>query len=1296
MTAMKRGGSVSTAAADRRVGTTLGPYRIERVLGRGGMSVVYEARELSLDRTVALKVLAPELAEDEEFRARFSRESRVAAALEHPNVVPVYAAGELGGSLWIAMRYIPGTDLRALLAQGPIDLERTVGILRQVARALDAAHEAGLVHRDVKPANILLAAGGDPLHAYLTDFGLTKRVTGPSVTATSEFLGTVDYASPEQVEGAPLDGRADQYSLGCVAFHCLTGAPPFSNRTETIAVLWAHVAEPPPKASERVGDVRSGVDEVLSRAMAKDPQDRYPTCEALVQALGDQLPGRGLGLDSPTRGTASPPSPARKAVTVVAVVLPGEGADPEVAAASEESLAGEATAVLGGHGATVQLPLPGRVVGIFGHPELHEDDALRALRAAQALSGTMPAARVGIDTGVVLASHDLKGPVLGGAIRLSEAAGAGEVLLTKATLERAPTAQSEPSGGAHRLVTVSRATDALPRRTDIPLVGREAELATLRDAFGRVLRERACNVLTVLGAPGVGKSRLASELAAHVQGEATVLRGRCLPYGEGITFWPVAEMLTQAAGITDADSPEVAKGKISSLLAGHPDGELVAERVASLVALSAAGAPAEEGRWAFRKLLEHLARGRPVVVQVDDLQWAEPGLFEALEHVVDLCTGPVLLLCLARPELYERRGDWGAGKLNAATIVLEPLTKEEGARLAEGLLGSLHPEVRDLVVRSSGGNPLFLEQMAEAWVEQGVLRRDDGSWVLSVPPSEVPVPPTVSAVVAARLDHLPPPERQVLLAASVVGERFSPIELAELIAPQAAPVEALLAALTRKRLVQATPGPGEPYAFAHLLVRDVAYEALPKATRAGLHERMADHLERVAGSRIDEVAEIVGYHLERAYRYLIELGSDNERAAALARRAGDMVGLAGKRAFDRSDLPAAVDLLERALDLASREEPGRPETQLLLGQALAESGRPDDAERALQAAEQSVLPDIAARARLQLLQLELFTEGGRGWFEKAAREAGAAIAVLEVASDHAGLAEAFFLVAMSHGHVGRHATAWEYIVRAATHWRLAGDPYREARMLTMSTGSATFGPMPATEAIAWCETVLDRAAESPLAVANTNANLGMLLGFRGDFDRGRELIEEAGERLGKLGVLTGHAGALGLRAQRLCELELLAGRPEAAERAVRPGVEASSSVGDVNILASLQGTLAEALQRQGMLDEADAAARRAVELSAPEDVHAQVWWRAALAGVLAQRGQTGEAVRVAREAVGIVAPTDVLWLQGTAWVALADALARAGRTDEARDAYAEALARFEAKGIVPAVERVRSDLAGLP
>lgn len=319
---------IPPAIGDFPAGARIGSYRIEELIGRGGMATVYRATDERLDRQVALKVLVPELTRDEAFRQRFIRESRSGAAVDHPNVIPVFEAGEASGVLFIAMRLVAGQDVRALIErEGRLAPGRVVSIITQIASALDAAHAQGLIHRDVKPANMLLASVGSatrPDHVYLSDFGLSKMsVSNASLTGTGQFLGTLDYMSPEQVEGRPIDGRTDLYALGCAAFEMLTGEPPF-RREQNLAVMWAQVSAPPPSVRSLRPELPADVDRVLGKALAKAPENRHGSCLEFAAELRAACSSRSAPGGVPETGAAgqAPGHAPTQAVGLPPVVMP--------------------------------------------------------------------------------------------------------------------------------------------------------------------------------------------------------------------------------------------------------------------------------------------------------------------------------------------------------------------------------------------------------------------------------------------------------------------------------------------------------------------------------------------------------------------------------------------------------------------------------------------------------------------------------------------------------------------------------------------------------------------------------------------------------------------------------------------------------------------------------------------------------------------------------------------------------------------------------------------------------------
>ena len=440
------------------------------------------------------------------------------------------------------------------------------------------------------------------------------------------------------------------------------------------------------------------------------------------------------------------------------------------------------------------------------------------------------------------------------------------------------------------------------------MVGRDRQLAQLRQAFDAAVEDARASSSRSSG-PRASGSRVWSRSSSGLDGRASVLRGRCLPYGEGITYFPVIEAIKQAAGLADFDMPDVVEAKVCSILEGDEHQELVCRHVSQLmgVAESAAG---EETLWAIRRFFEASARDRPLVLVFDDIHWGEPTFLDLIEHIADWSRGsPILLLCMARADLLDVRPAWGGGKLNAATVSLEPLTEEQAGALVANFLGSaeLPSELAEGIVEKAEGNPLFVEETLAMLIDDGLIIREGDGWRVTGDLSAVTVPPSIHALLAARLDRLTLEERTVLEAAAVIGRDFFVGAVRDL-APEGARqrVPSDLMSLVRKELIHAerTTLPGEDaFRFRHLLIRDSAYDAIPKARRAELHERVADWLERVAGDAVIEQEEIVGYHLEQAYAYRTQLAPADERSDAIGRRAVARLATAGRRASGRETSP---------------------------------------------------------------------------------------------------------------------------------------------------------------------------------------------------------------------------------------------------------------------------------------------------------------------------------------------------------------------------------------------------------
>jgi class 3 adenylate cyclase len=654
----------------------------------------------------------------------------------------------------------------------------------------------------------------------------------------------------------------------------------------------------------------------------------------------------------------------RKVVTIVFCDLTGstslgEKLDPESVRQMISRYFQAMSDALERHGGTVEKFIGDAVMAVFGIPTLREDDALRAVRAAVEMRtaleelneqlerrwGVRLRVRTGVNTGEVIAGDPSKGHgfVTGDAVnvaaRLEQAAGSGEILIGEHTFALVRDAarvepvepldlkgKSEPVP-AFRLVDVGG--DA--GQPSSPMVGRERELALLREAFERTLAEPTCELVTVIGPAGIGKSRLADEFANALGGTARVAVGRCLSYGEGLTFWPLREVVEGLAGTDDGDSAEEAQAKLARLLPEEDDKATVVERVAGALGLSDVAAYPTETAWAVRKLLEAAGDQQPLVILFEDIHWGEPTFLELIKYLAATIRGvPILIVAIARTDLLDAVPDFAVGLANATRMELQPLSGAESSALVENLIGDAAEasELSERIFTAGGGNPLFVEELARLLVDE---------------PSALSVPPTIHALLAARLDRLDPAERAVVEAAAVVGRSFGGGAVLELSrGDDRSELDRHLGALVRKDLIQPDGGRfagEETFSFKHMLVRDVAYQGILKEVRADFHERFADWLEQAAGERTGEYEEILGYHLERGYRYLTELGPIDDRGRKLAARASARLGSSGRRALARGDIPPAVHLLERAVSLLDDDDPARRDLTLKLGIALAETGQ---------------------------------------------------------------------------------------------------------------------------------------------------------------------------------------------------------------------------------------------------------------------------------------------------------------------------------------------------------------------
>ncbi len=978
------------------------------------------------------------------------------------------------------------------------------------------------------------------------------------------------------------------------------------------------------------------------------------------------------------------------------------------------------------HGGVIEKFIGDAVMAVFGLPRLHEDDALRAVRAAAGMQaalerlnvelerhyGVQLTNRTGVNTGEVVAGDPSTGQrlVTGDAVnvaaRLEQAAGEREVLLGELTyrlvrddvevVEVEPLAlkgKAEPVP-AYQLVRVKDTGDVEVRR-DAPLVGREAELDALEAILEEAVDERAARLVTVVADAGVGKSRLMAEFLDRVSERGFTLQGRCLPYGDGITFWPLAEALKNASGIVNEDDGDEALAKLSALT--DPAGADVTQRLAAMIGLRPEPFPMEELAWAMRRFLEHVAASGLVVLVVEDVHWAESTLLELIEQLVQAIDGaPVMVVCPARPELVDEHPDWCVGP-RSTRIDLEPLGAEASRSMVDSLLGggTLEPEVLEHVVTAAEGNPLFAEQLLRMLVDEGVIERTNGTWHATGPLSDLHVPPTIQALLAARLDTLAAAERSVIEPASVVGYVFAEAAVSALTPPEVSPrVRTELATLAQKHLVRRVDDVDESHhRFQHIMIRDTAYDGILKRARADFHERFVAWADEVNRDRGAEFEEILGYHLEQAWTYLSELGPLDDHGRALGEDGSRRLASAGRRAFARGDVPAAATLLGRAAALLPEEHPDRLRLLPDHGEALLMTGRFDEATAVLEEAiaHEDVAPAAAARARLVRLLVRLRTGAASGWHEDADREIASTIEAFEAAADEAGLAMAWRLRAWASGIACRFGDAAEAAERARGHARRAGDVMQERRAATAYAAAASLGPTLVDEAIERCEASIEQTAGDRQSEGQILAVLAGLYAMQGAFDHARTLVARAQALFDELGLEV-HAARLGVEAWRV---EMLAGEAENAERALRSAQEALEALGERYLLSTVAGLLAQMLIARGAFDEALEAGERSRELATEADVASQALWRCVRGRLLSRRGAHEEAVAIVREALAVLESTDATVLLIEAQLDLGEVLEAAGDVGGARAAYAEARTLAEGKGGVVTLATALGRLAAL-
>ena len=1018
--------------------------------------------------------------------------------------------------------------------------------------------------------------------------------------------------------------------------------------------------------------------ETLVEELGIDPGPELRELEAAILRQDDSL----LLEEAPL---ARPAMQFRRLVTVVFIDVVESMAlagvlDPEALSAVLRRYFETVSAAIDRHGGTVEKYAGDAVMAAFGIPISHEDDALRAARAALEAKAGIAALneqlvrdhgigleiRVGLETGEVVATPTdarqrlVTGEAVGVASRLEQGAAADEIVvgeLTGRLIDHG--AVLEPLGPleikgkrdpvqAYRLVELIPIVSAFEARQDAALVGRKRELASLRRALKRAIDGSAAQVAVVVGPAGVGKSRLTAELARRTKGART-LWGRCLSYGDGITYWPLRDVVAQA-----------------------PDGP---ERDAVVAALDAeTPPPAAEIALLFRRLCEALAQEQPLVLVFDDVHWAEPTFLELVEHLAEKGRGPILVVCVARDELFEEPRGFLDGRANAARVVLDPLSAAETDALLDGLGGAvLDSDQRERIVATAEGNPFFLEQLLALALEGGLVDRG--------------LPETVQALLAARLDRLGPGERAVLERGAVIGKEFTVADVVALLDPAAAPTaDSHLQVLSDRGFVRARADAA--FTFRHVLVQEAVYRAAPKRLRAELHERYADRLDETSPD-LPELDEFVGYHLEQAYSLRTELGEADRHTEQLANDSGRRLGAAGFTALKRGDMPATVRLLDRAIPLVPAEDDVRHE--LMIERAIAQHSSGDtEAARAALAdviagAERLGQRRVELRARIEAAYVRLLTtpEGGA---EELLTVAEGAVPVLEALDDKRSLARAWLLIGYARGGIhGNHAEWEEAEERALGYYRATSFPGYSC--LQQIAAALYWGPTPVGRGIRRCR---DFVADSTLSHFGRAAILPFFGGLHaqaGALAAARTLVDEADRTFGELGAIT---TAVVISGTVRADIELLAGNLEAAERTLRDQCAHLEAVDDRAHLAVRAAKLAETLFRQGRLDEAREWAAVSRRTGASDDQSVQLVLGAVEAKLLARAGNIDDATARAEETVRLADSTDSLNLMASTRLALADVLWTAGPFSEAQRAVEEAIELFGRKGNEVGASQARS------
>lgn len=1024
---------------------------------------------------------------------------------------------------------------------------------------------------------------------------------------------------------------------------------------------------------------------------------------------------------------AQPSVEVRKTVTllftdVTGSTALGEALDPEALRSVMGRYFDVARAAVERHGGVVEKFVGDAVLAVFGLPEVREDDAVRAVRAAADLQaaivdlaaelaahqGVVLAIRTGVNTGPVVTGADraggsfATGDAVNTAARLEQAAGPGEVLLGEATyllvrdavevVEVDPVVakgKAEPVR-AYRLVRVDGAASGRSRRMDAPLIGREREIRTLDDALARTVESGRGHLVTVTGAPGIGKTRLVADFLDRAGERAAVLSGRCVSYGQGITYFPLVQILRDGAGLAGTESPEVTRHAVAEVLAGLAIGDRLTELLLPLLGAGGEPASAEDTHEAVTRFLEQVALRRPVVVQVDDLHWAEPPLLDLLDQVrretADL---PLLLVGQARPELLETRPSWGQGATNAVTIGLEPFDSGATNASVTAILGHGVPvAVEHAVTQWSGGNPLFVEEIVTHLRETGMIAATETGWTVVGDLDAAGVPATVSALLAARLERLPAAERTVLQAVSVVGLELTGPEAVALAGPDCVPV---LATLAHRDLLRRVRGPaGDTWAFRHVLIREAAYDALPKTERIRLHTLLADHLttQLAADETVlagGEQAAFIAHHRLRAASYAAELAPHAPTTTALADTAALAVLASAERTIRGESVNDTAIEAVLALPVTTSVRKTLIVTQLVHCEEDYQHDRLpvllDELEQLLAAGPSTELEQRCLDLSRLVMRFNLAEPVDPADLRRVATE------VREMALDAGDLSRVqLSLIAM----VGSYAmdASWSPIPELLSEHVGSGRRALDGFVQGWRHAALLQGPHHFSALAADARDGADRAVTRPERSWN-EANLQLALVAQGD----PEAVAAVDENVVRLRI---ELAARPTSVMVLAQVLELAGRLSQSVEVLTAMVADMMAVGDVTHASTYLAL--QALQEYECGADADRVSdliEQAAALTSPHDVVSTALVARGRALVALHQGRADDARSQCQAAVETIDRSDQTWERASTRRQVAEIPRALGDVETERELLAEAHALYESKGIVTWQAELESRLADL-